>query len=110
MDVLKLEEQVHDIPPILSGQLPPDVFPTWKLPKLNPKLEKQPIVGANAPEVIISDKISILELSLIAAQPPFRIVADLLQLGDFVSVKDEVDFETAAKLLKKYGFVAKRPS
>ena len=109
IDVLKLEEKTAELPPIFSAQVLPELFPAWKLPKLTTKTD-EPIVSVKPAEVTISDKISILELSLISGQQPFKVIADLLQLGDFVSMKDEVDFETAARLLKKYGFLAKRPS
>lgn len=108
IDVLNLEEQTQPIPPILSGQLPSEVFSAWKLPKITPK-SGQPILGADTQDVVISDKVSILELSLITGQQPFTIIADLFQLGDFVTLKDEVEFDKAALLLKKYGFIAKRP-
>jgi hypothetical protein len=109
IDVLKLEEKTADLPPIFSAQMLPELFHAWKLPKITTKSDDS-TVSVKPSKVTISDKISIVELALISGQQPFTIIADLLQLGDFVSMKDEVDFETAARLLKKYGFLARRPS
>jgi hypothetical protein len=100
IDVLKLEKQQTELHASTLGSL----STIWKLPK-----QTEGAGTADFREVVISDKVSIIELAMIVGKKPFKIIADLLQLGDFVSMKEDVDFETAAKLLRKYGLVAKRP-
>jgi len=44
------------------------------------------------------------ELAAALGQRPFRVVADLMELGRLVLANDSVDFDTASKVAKKYGF------
>lgn len=105
IDVLKLEKQHTEMQECGFGQSPLSAI--WKLPKLSHKAEVAK--GGEIQEVVISDKISIGEIALLVGEKPFKIIADLLKLGDFVSMNEEVSFDTAARLLIQYGFVAKRP-
>jgi len=41
-------------------------------------------------------------------QRPFKIVADVMELGQLKFARDPVGFETAARIAQKYGFIAKR--
>ncbi len=43
-----------------------------------------------------------------AGQKPFRLIADLMEQNCFTNVKDSIDFATAAKVLRKYGIIAKK--
>jgi translation initiation factor IF-2 len=56
----------------------------------------------------LHDPVVLKELASAVGQKPFRIVADVMELGQMKFVGDPVDFKTAAKIAKKYGFVAKR--
>ena len=51
---------------------------------------------------------TVSELAASLTQKPFQIIADLMELGVFANVKDEVDFDTISKIVRKYGFIAKR--
>jgi hypothetical protein len=42
------------------------------------------------------------------SQKPFQIVADVMQLGVFATVKQTLDFEIISRVARKYGFIAKR--
>ena len=39
----------------------------------------------------------------------YQIIADLMELNVFANVNESVDFETASKVLRKYGYQAKKP-
>ena len=56
----------------------------------------------------ISDPITVKELAKVLRQRPFRVVADLMELNQMKFAGDQVDFETASKIAKKYGFQTKR--
>jgi hypothetical protein len=47
------------------------------------------------------------ELAVALKQKPFRIVADVMKLGQFKHPGDLVDYDIAAKVAQKYGFYAK---
>ena len=63
-----------------------------------------PIVG----EMIIPEWMTVNELAAALKQKPVRIVADLLEVGVFATVKHQLDFDTISKVVRKYGFTAKR--
>ena len=123
IDLLKLEEHKKQ----LSTQLPPlpglpgilkgetftagtyEIFSPWKLKK---KKSKEPADEMlNIPsirEVIIPHEILVKEVARIAGQKPFKIIADLMEIGIFANVIQKIGFEAAARVLKKYGILAKK--
>ena len=56
------------------------------------------------PHIDIPDPVILKELAAALGQRPFRVVADLMELGRLVLANDSVDFDTASKVAKKYGF------
>lgn len=118
IDLLKLEEHKKQRTsielPLISGDMfvgTEEFFGPWKLKKKPKEPEPKP-ASAEKPvrEVAIADEVFVLELANIAGQKPFRIIADLMELGIFANVKQKVRFEAAAHILKKYGIAAKRRS
>jgi hypothetical protein len=63
-----------------------------------------PIIG----EMTVAAQMTVSELAVALAQKPFRIIADLMELGVFATVKQQIDFETISKVVRKYAFTAKR--
>jgi hypothetical protein len=59
-------------------------------------------------EIFVSDKTSVHELAVLLGQKPFKIITDLMRLGVFATAKQEVDFESVSKVLRAYGYAAKR--
>ena len=56
----------------------------------------------------LRDWIVLKELSAALGQKPFRVIADVMEFARrLVFVGDPVDFETASKIAKKYGFQAR---
>jgi Translation initiation factor IF-2, N-terminal region len=122
IDLLRLEEHKKQ----LSTQLPPlpglpgilkgesfiastyEIFSPWKLKK---KKSKEPDESPSVPsirEVVIPDEILVRELAKVAGQKPFKIIADLMEIGIFSNVTQKIGFEAASRVLKKYGILAKR--
>lgn len=96
IDVLRLQEKreakLQAWLPESSDQLAP-----WILP---------PVKG----ELQLSDPIMVEQLAAQLHQKPFKVIAELMQLGVFATAKQAITFEAAAKLLLKYGYRAKRSS
>jgi hypothetical protein len=118
IDLLRLEEQKrqssNQLPFLQSGDMftagTEDILAPWKLKK---KKEKEPKAGpigseASTHEVLIPDSIVVMELANIAGQKPFKIIADLMEIGIFANLKQRVAFEAASQVLKKYGITAKK--
>lgn len=59
-------------------------------------------------EVIVREQTMVWDLAKMLGQTKFTIIADLMQLGVFVTVWDTLDFETVFKVVRKHGFMAKR--
>jgi hypothetical protein len=59
------------------------------------------------PHIDIPDPIVLTVLATALGQRPFRIVADVMKTGRLAFAGDPVDFETAARIAKKYGFQAR---
>jgi hypothetical protein len=56
----------------------------------------------------VPDYISVKELAGLMGQKPFKVVADVLELGIFKHADDLIDFPTAATIATKHGYVAGR--
>ena len=48
------------------------------------------------------------ELAAALRQKPFQIIADLMEIGVFANVHQEVAFDVVTKVVRKYGYTAKR--
>ena len=62
-----------------------------------------PIIGS----ITVPDQMTVAELATALAQKPFRIVADLIDMGVFAGNNQQVDFNTISRVVRKYGLVAK---
>jgi hypothetical protein len=98
MDVLKLKQ------PSQSSLLFPEF--SW--------LDKTPPVKG---EIIVPAPTTILKLATLLGCSPFEIINDLFILGVLIYpsnklinelLKKALDFETASKIARKYGFIAKK--
>ena len=111
IDLLRLEQQKKQM--LKPGESyvvgTQEILGAWKLKKKKPK--EPGIDWLSIPsirEVAIPEKILVMELAKVAAQKPFRIIADLMEIGIFANVKQEIGFEAASRVLKKYGIIAKK--
>ena len=105
IDVLNLHRKEQSLNSYFLSKLPQQ-FP-------QPLYLKKPIKKKTAPpplnrEITISSQISLSELATLLGQKPFKIIADLMELGIFVSAKHLLDFETASQIATKYGFTLKK--
>jgi translation initiation factor IF-2 len=58
--------------------------------------------------IVVREGISVGEFAVLLGQKPFKIIADLMEIGVFASLKQVVNFETMRRLARKYGCEAKR--
>jgi hypothetical protein len=80
------------------------------VPKYKQKA-KRPAPGPLPPitgEMAVSDQMSIQQLATLLKQTPYQIVADLIELGVLATLEDPVEFGLITKVLRKYGFAAKK--
>jgi hypothetical protein len=90
IDVLKL--QVHQV---ASGPLKFKRLPGGDVPQ---------ILG----ELLIPAHGTVLELSGLLKKKPVQIILDLMEIDVFAHLTDTLDFETVARLVRRYGFLAKK--
>ena len=94
------EEGIPQTQPSFSGRPP-------RPPKITARdLEDQP----DDPDktIYISEPVVVKELAAKLTLKPFKIVADLLELGEFKYPDDSIDFDTAWLVAKKHGYLALR--
>lgn len=119
IDLLKLEEHkkrlstqlppLPGLPGIVKGETSYEIFGPWKLKKKKAKEPAdQSLSIPSIREVAIADEILVMELAKIAGQKPFKIIADLMEIGIFANVTQKIGFEAASRVLKKYGILAKK--
>ena len=80
-----------------------------KLPFLLPKAWQRPapmppIVG----EKVIPKQTTVAQLAVLLGQKLPEILADVEQLGFFVTAEESPSFEIISAVVRKYGYVAKR--
>jgi translation initiation factor IF-2 len=59
-------------------------------------------------KIHITDPVVIKDLVSAVGKKPFKIVADVLELGQFKNYAETIDFETASKIALKHGYTAER--
>ena len=89
--------------PAASGG-PPDPPPP------PPKLTARDLLEPGEPNrrVFVDDHISVKKLAGLLGVKPFKLVAEMLELGIFKHADELIDFSTAAAIAAKHGFVAER--
>jgi Translation initiation factor IF-2, N-terminal region len=93
----------------LKPHLPPGGW--FDLSELKPQLLKPPQSFPLPPitgEIIIPEGTSVLQLAALLGRKPFRIVADLMDIGVFANVNQLLDFETISKVARKYGYTVRK--
>ena len=105
IDVLNLKQEASrgfvDISTLKFSNLKP---PVWKLKPIEASKPPSPIVG----EIVIPEKTSVGQLAELLGQPPFQIMADLMEIGVFAGVHQVLGFGTIARIARKYGFTARK--
>src|SRR3954466_9758077 len=94
------EERIPQTQPSFSGRPP-------RPPKITARdLEDEP----DEPEktIRIPEPVIVKELAAKLGIKPFKIIADLLEIGEFKFPEDSIDFETAWLAAQKHGYRAIR--
>ena len=56
----------------------------------------------------MQDYVAVKELAELLGLRPFKVVADVMELGVFKHADEVIDFPTAALVAQKHGYVAER--
>ena len=84
---------------------------------MKPKFQASPVAWRPLPptslppvsgEMTVPTQMTVKELARVLGQKPFLIIADLMKIGVFATASQELDFDVISKVIRKYGFVAKR--
>jgi hypothetical protein len=59
-------------------------------------------------ELAVPDWMTVRELASALKLKPHRIVADFMELGMYATINYKVTFDMIEKVLRKYGYIAKR--
>jgi translation initiation factor IF-2 len=75
-----------------------------------PKLTARDLLEPGEPSrrIYVPDYISIKELADLMGLKPFKVVADVLELGIFKHADELIDFPTAATVATKHGYFAEQ--
>jgi len=96
-------EEVPDTQPAAAGGPP---GPPPKPPKLTARDLLEP--GEPGSRIFLADYVVVKDLAELLGMKPFRVVADVLDLGQFKHADEVIDFSTAAIIAKRHGYVAER--
>ena len=69
-----------------------------------PPASLPPMVG----QIVIPAETTVSQLSVLLGQKPFQIIADIMELGFFVTADDALSFEIISTVARKHGFFAIR--
>ncbi len=59
-------------------------------------------------EILVSETTTVAELAALLGEKPFKIIADLMELGTFANLNQPLSFQTVCQVVRKYGYTAKR--
>ena len=59
-------------------------------------------------ELLVSERATVRELATLLGQKPFKILADAMELGVFVTLNQSLGFKAILQIAAKYGYQAKR--
>jgi len=96
-------EKVPDTLPAASGGPP---APPPKPPKLTARDLIEP--GEPARRIFLADYVVVKDLAELLDLKPFKVVADVLHLGQFKHADELIGFATAAIIAQKHGYMAER--
>jgi len=94
-------EKAPDTQPASAGGPP-------QPPPRPPKLISRDLLEPGEPRIFLADYIELKELAAMLGLRPFKLVAEVIELGIFKHADEFIDFATAATIARKHGFVAER--
>jgi len=85
-----------------------EVFIKGKLQMVKLPLSPQPAGGLSplASQIVVPPETTAAQVAALLGLKPFQIVADVLELGFFVTAKEPLSFEIISSVARKHGFLA----
>jgi len=82
-----------------------------------PKAELLPKLASKSPatlspikgELEVSAQMTVRELAPLLKRKPFQLIANLMEIGVFANVDQQLTFDTIARIVSRYGYLAKPP-
>jgi translation initiation factor IF-2-like protein len=59
-------------------------------------------------DLLVPEHTTVRQLAALLGQEPFKIIADAMEMGLFVTVNQPLGFEAISRIARKYGYTAKR--
>jgi Translation initiation factor IF-2, N-terminal region len=88
-----------------SHKAPPSKpFFSWDPTQKGSTPSHQPTKG----ELWVSEHITVSELASLLKLKPFTIIGDLMELGFFASLNQQLSFKAVSQISQKYGYVARK--
>jgi len=94
----------HPVKPSRPGPTPAMPKPAVKAPSPPAAPAPRFVVPEDAETLLIKPPIVVRELAVQLKQKPFKIIADLMELGVFANVNQAIDEKIAQQICAKYGF------
>ena len=80
----------------------------WRL-KSKQQLEEHPVqLPPTLGEIVVPKKTTVSQLATLLDQKPFRIIADLMQIGVFARVNQLLGFKAICRIARKYGYLVRK--
>lgn len=95
-----LPEGCKDLIDVLKLNLS-DRQPLWQSPVVS-LVPLPPLKG----ELAVKERMTVSELAEVLGQKPYRILADVIEMGVFVTLTQLIDFRVIARVVRKYGYTA----
>lgn len=57
-------------------------------------------------QLVLSERMSVRDIAALMGLKPFRLIADLIDLGIMATVDQRLEFTTLSKLVAKHGYIA----
>ncbi len=80
----------------------------WKF-KSKHQLKQHPVeLPPTLGEIVVPEKTTVRQLATLLGQKPFRIIADLMQIGVFARVNQLLGFKAICRIARKYGYLVRK--
>jgi hypothetical protein len=95
-----LPKGCKDLSDVLKSKVEPGAY----TPKRLAPAPLPPITGVMS----VPSCMTVRELAETLSQKPYQIIADLMEIGVFVQVSQKIEFDVISRVVRKYGYLAKK--
>ena len=104
-----LPDGCKDLIDVLGLKTPHESLPGFSsLPLLPSVLGKSPVPVKFLGEIVVPERMTVREVAVVLKQKPFVIIADLMKLGTFAAIDQQIPFSLIVQLAQNYGYIARK--